>query len=151
MEKHAKLAGSSLSYLSEAALSVHDLHWGQWAGSLCTRWFRDLGSRWRHTAWWPFECAPPLWAEGPCQCLGSLVGAGRLWKRRVKKKKKRNEYRDLWRPSYSKPGISFSYKNKIKSLGAYVCRIKAFLAQITLDKCSSGAWDYSHPCTKASS
>lgn len=28
---------SSVPYLSEAALSVHYLHWGQWAGSLCTR------------------------------------------------------------------------------------------------------------------
>lgn len=82
----AKLATfPSLPYLSEAALSVHHLHWGQWAGSLCTRWFRDLGYRWRHTAWWPCECAPPLWAAGPCQCLGSLVGAGPLWKMRAKR------------------------------------------------------------------
>lgn len=150
-EKRAKLPGSSFSYLSEAALSVHYLHWGQWAGSLCTRWFRDLGYRWRHTAWWPFGCAPPLWAEGPCQCWGSLVGAGRLWKRSVKKSKKEMSIGIFEAHLIKNLIFPFPYKNKIKSLGAYECRIKAFLAQITLDKCSSGAGDYSQPCTKASS
>lgn len=140
----------SFSYLSEAALSVHYLHWGQWAGSLCTRWSRDLGYRWRHTAWWPFGCAPPLWAEGPCQCLGSLVGAGRLWKRRVEKGKKKMSIGIF--EAHLIQNLIFPFPTKMnQSLGAYVCRNKGFLAQITPDKCSSGAWDYSQPCTKASS
>lgn len=170
MEAHHKAGRYSSPYLSEAALSVHYLYWGQWEGSLCTRWFRDLGSRWRHTAWWPFECAPPLWAEGPCQCWGSLVEAGPLWKQEQKvwiiicesfcsdapeNEPKRGETTESLNPILFKTWWFFSYKSEMRSIGAYVFRIalpwKVFLAQITLDKCSSGAWAYSQPCTKASS
>lgn len=69
----------SFPYLSVAVWSGHYSHWGQWAGSPCTRWFLGQGCHWQRKAWWLFECAPPLSVEGPCQCQGSLVGVGPLW------------------------------------------------------------------------
>lgn len=66
--KGSSWLGFGFPYLSVVVWSGHYLHWDQWAESLCTRWFLGQGCHWQHRAWWLFECAPPLWVEGPCQC-----------------------------------------------------------------------------------